>query len=333
MSNLTIESLRGEFVESRQRVHVAVMDVDGERVASAGDPSFPTFMRSAAKPFQAMPAILDGAVGHYHVTAEELAVACASHNGEDRHVEIVRGLLERIGCDESALECGPHRSLAIDLGVRVKGEKLPDDLQPQSRIASNCSGKHTLMLALARHRKWPVARYNRPDHPVQERCREEVARWSGVPASHMREGTDGCGVVSFQLPLEGVATAFARLGASHEAEAVMVRNAMMTHPHLVAGKQRLCTALMELYPKQVVTKVGAGGVYGAALPTHGLGLALKVESGDNRGAMIALLWVLSELGLKPNPAKRLLRFARLPVLDTRNRIIGRVRPRGSLTFE
>ncbi len=333
MSDLTIEVVRGEAVESRHAVSVAVTDVDGRRVAIAGDPAFPTFMRSAAKPFQAMPSVLDGAFDRFKVTSEELAVACASHNSEARHVTIVRAFLARLDCSETDLACGPHRSLAIDLGVRLPGEKPPDDLQPPSRVASNCSGKHTLMLALARTHGWPIAGYHRPDHPVQRRCREEVARWSGVPVPDIVEGTDGCGVVAFRLPLHAMATAFARLGVSDAPEAVLIRNAMMTHPDLVAGAQRLCTEVMQTFPGEIVAKVGADGVYGAALPKRGLGLALKVESGDNRGAMVALITVLEQLGLNPNPSKRLLRFARLAVINTREEVVGRVRPRGKLSFE
>jgi L-asparaginase II len=333
VSDLTVEVVRGEAVESRHCVSVAVTDVDGRRVAVAGDPAFPTFMRSAAKPFQAMPSVLDGAFDRFKVTSKELAVACASHNSEAQHVAIVRDLLARIDCSETDLACGPHRSLAIDLGVRLPGERLPDDLQPPSRVASNCSGKHTLMLALARARGWPVAGYHRSDHPVQRRCREEVARWSGVAVSGLVEGTDGCGVVTFRLPLHAMATAFARLGVSDVPEAELVRNAMMAHPELVAGAQRLCTEVMQTFPGEVLAKVGADGVYGVALPQRGLGIALKVESGDNHGAMVALIAVLDQLGLKPNPAKRLLRFSRLAVINTREEVVGRIRPRGVLSFE
>jgi L-asparaginase II len=309
------------------------VDPTGRLVARSGDSQFPTFLRSAAKPFQAMPAVLDGAVERFDVTQEELAVACASHNSERRQVAIVRGLLERIDCAESDLACGPHRSLAVDLGVRPDGEMVPADLEPPSRLASNCSGKHTLMLALARAHGWRTAGYNAPSHPVQARCREEMARWAAVPAERMAEGTDGCGVVSFCLPLDAMAGAFARLGASDEPAAVIVRGAMLAHPDLVAGRQRLCTAVMQAYPGEIVAKVGADGVYGAALRKLGLGLALKVEDGDNRAAMVALIAILAHLGFSPDPRERLERFAAFPVLNTRGEQVGTFRARGALAAE
>jgi len=331
--SLTIESLRGSTAESVHRVSVAVVDEHGRLVARSGNPAFPTFLRSAAKPFQAMPSVADGAAEQYAVTAEELAVACASHNSERRQVALVRALLERIDCTETDLACGPHRSLAIDLGVRLEGEQMPADLEAPSRLASNCSGKHTLMLSLARARGWPTAGYHLPDHPVQRRCREEMARWSGVPAEAMLEGTDGCGVVSFCLPLEAMARAFAALAVSDEPAAVTVREAMLAHPDLVAGQQRLCTAVMQAYPGEIVAKVGADGVYGVGLPVRGMGFALKVEDGDNRSAMVALVAILAQLGLSPDPRERLERFAAFPVLNTRGEQVGTVRARRGLARE
>lgn len=330
---LIVESLRGTTPESVHRVSAAVVDGAGRRVAWSGDPRFPTFLRSAAKPFQAMPAVLDGAVAQFAVTPEELAVACASHNSERRQVAIVRGLLERIGCAEQDLACGSHRSLAVDLGVRLEGERVPGDLEAPSRLASNCSGKHTLMLAQARAQGWHTAGYHLPDHPVQRRCREEMARWSGIPADRMAEGMDGCGVVSFCLPLEAMATAFGRFGASDDPAARTIREAMLAHPDLVAGQHRLCTAVMQAYPGEIVAKVGADGVYGVALPRLGLGLALKVEDGDNRAAMVALIAILAQLGLTPDPRERLERFAAFPVLNTRGEQVGTIRAHGALATE
>jgi L-asparaginase II len=188
-----------------------------------------------------MPAVADGAVAQFSVTPQELAVACASHNSERGQVAVVRGLLARIDCTEADLACGAHRSLAIDLGVRAENEPPPADLEAPGHLASNCSGKHTLMLALARANGWPVAGYHRPEHKVQRRIRAEVARWSGMAESALIEGTDGCGVVAFCMPVRAMALAFARFGVSDDPAAAAVR-AMMAHPDMVAGRQRPCTA-------------------------------------------------------------------------------------------
>ncbi|MDH3498400.1 MAG: asparaginase [Gemmatimonadota bacterium] len=333
MSTLRIEARRGQAVESAHRVSVAVVDAEGRRVAAAGDARFPTFMRSAAKPFQAMPVVADGAAARFAITSAELALACASHNSEWRQVEIVEGLLTRIGCKESALACGPHRALALDLGVHLAGESRPDDLWPAGRLASNCSGKHTAMLALAVSKGWPTDGYHRAGHPVQERCRGEVARWMDLRPEQIGEGIDGCGVVSFQVPLEAMALGFARLGVSDEPAAMAVRGAMLQHPELVAGRRRLCTAAMQAYPGAVIAKVGADGVYGVTLPTRGLGVALKVEDGHPRATMVALVAVLERLELAPSPRETLSRFAEFPLVNTRDEPVGVMRASGDLTFE
>jgi L-asparaginase II len=142
---------------------------------------------------------------------------------------------------------------------------------------------------------------------------------------------DGCGVVTFQVPLERMAAAFARLGTDQDAAAARVRGAMLAHPDLVAGRYRLCTEVMRAYAGEIVAKVGADGVYGAALPRRGLGLAIKVEDGDARANMAALVAVLEQLGFARRPA--LARFARFPLPNTRDEIVGAVEVAGAITFE
>ena len=330
---MLVQSLRGGVVELVHRVSLAVVDNNGKRVAWTGDPGLRTFMRSAAKPFQAIPLVADGVMERYAITTEELALACASHNSEPRQVSVVRGLLAKIGCEEGALVCGPHRPLFRDFAVREPDAPRPHEVLPRSSLTSNCSGKHTGMLALAAHRGWPLSGYEQSDHPVQRRCKTEVARWCDVAVASIGEGVDGCGVVSFHVPLDAMALAFARLGASNEATAVAVRSAMMGHPDLIAGQDRLCTALMTLYPGEVLAKVGAAGVYGVALPKRGLGLALKLEDGHARATMAALLAVLEQLGLNPSPRSALPRFAEFPVLNTLGNRVGTLRASGQVTFD
>jgi L-asparaginase II len=333
VSGLIVEVRRSGAVESLHRASVAVVDPGGRRVAWSGDASFPTFMRSAAKPFQAVPLVADGAVDRFAIDGAELALACASHNSEMAQVEIVRRLLDRVDLTEACLACGPHRPLALELAVRLPGEPAPTDLAPPGRLASNCSGKHVGMLALARTHGWDVQGYHASGHPVQERCKVEVGRWTDLSPDAIQEGVDGCGVVSFRVPLERMALGFARLGTSEDAAARAVRDAMLAHPQLVAGKNRLCTALMQAYPGQVVAKVGADGVYGVALPRRGLGLALKVEDGHARATMVALLAALEQLGLEPRPRDALPRFAEFPVINTRDEPVGVMRAAGRLSFE
>src|SRR5882762_3420611 len=202
-----IESYRGSVVESRHAVHVAVVDSNGRLVASAGDPDYRTFWRSAAKPFQAMPLVQDGVVERFGLTREDLALACASHSSEPAQVALVREFLQRVGCSERDLMCGPHRPLsdAVAKDYETRGVRL-------TAVSSNCSGKHTGMLALARHHGWPTEFYTRLDHPVQQRLLSEVAEWSGVERSRIGTATDGCGVVCYAMPLRNMAGAYAKLG-------------------------------------------------------------------------------------------------------------------------
>src|SRR3989442_8644710 len=258
LPTMRVEQIRGGRTETVHQVHVAVVDADGALVARAGDPSFVTFWRSAAKPFQAMAMVAEGAADRYGLTREDLALCCASHSSEPAQVERVRELLQKIGCSERDLRCGPHPPLsdAVAKDYEQRGVRL-------TAVYSNCSGKHAGMLALARHRGWPPEDYQRLEHPVQQRCWDEVARWTGLARSEIGTGVDGCGVVCFSLPLKNMAWAYARL-ANAEREtrnaeqpstapvepfrvprsAFRVVEAMLRHPELIAGDRRPCTEMM-----------------------------------------------------------------------------------------
>jgi L-asparaginase II len=191
------------------------------------------------------------------------------------------------------------------------------------------------MLALARFHGWPTQGYERAGHPVQDRILSAVAEWTGVPSGKIHLGVDGCTTVCFGLPLEAMAAAYARLVTSDRPAARQVREAMMRHPHLVAGAGRFCTALMEALPGQVLAKIGAEGVYSAALSASGLGIALKVEDGDMRAAAPALVGVLGQLaalGAPGLPAKVLEEWGHQPIRNTRGEVTGELRPAGRLRF-
>src|SRR5207249_3056680 len=290
---LFVESYRGSVLESRHTVHVAVVDAAGRLVASAGDPDYRTFWRSAAKPFQAVPLIEDGAVERFGLNRQGLALACASHSSEPAQVALVREFLQRIGCSERELMCGPHRPLsdAVAKDYETRGVRL-------TAVYSNCSGKHTGMLALAKHHGWPTEFYARVEHPVQQRCLKAVAEYTDVAAKEIGVAVDGCGVACFVLPLRNMALAYTRIPAA-------ILEAMVLHPELIAGEGRPCTEMMRAHPGRVVAKVGAEGVYSAALIREGLGVTLKVEDGHSLASALAIASVLAELGLKPQPASLL----------------------------
>lgn len=326
-----VVSARGDFIESTHAVSVAVCSADGHLRASSGNLGRVTVLRSAAKPFQALPLLADGAADRFGVTDEEVALACASHNSERSQVAMVAAWLERIGCTEEDLACGPHPPLSRDLAIR--GPDTPKaDPALRSPVASNCSGKHTGMLTLARHHDWDLAGYNTRGHAVQDRILETLSEYVDFPAGWIGQAVDGCAAVTFALPLTNAATGFARLVTWDDAEPRRIVRAMTVRPDLIAGHGRLCTDLMRAFPGKVLAKVGAEGVYGAALIEEGLGLALKVENGDWRACNVALLAVLEQLGLDLDGAPALDRYRRLPVKNTRRERVGVIEARGEIAI-
>jgi len=332
---MLVENRRGSVVESRHVVHVAVVDAAGKLVAAAGDPDLVTFWRSAAKPFQALPLVEDGAVDHFTLTRQDLALACASHSSEPAQVTLVREFLQRIGCSERELMCGPHRPLsdAVAKDYETRGVRL-------TAVYSNCSGKHTGMLALAKHHGWPTEFYAHIEHPVQRRCLKSISDYTDVPANDIGVAVDGCGVATFALPLRNMALAYAKLGKRATGNGTRtdvdvsrfsfpvsrITEAMLHHPDLVAGEGRPCTEMMRAHPGRVVAKVGAEGVYSAALLREGLGVTLKVEDGHSVASALAIAAVLAELGLKPQPASLL----KKPITNSRGETVGEMRVNGGL---
>ena len=281
---IVVDLVRGAAVESTHLVHAVVVDVDGAVVAAWGDAARLTHPRSAVKPLQALPLVETGAADAFGCTDTELALACASHNGEPGHVEAVDAWLERIRCSHADLECGVQEGR----GATVAG--------------NNCSGKHAGFLTVARHLGVETAGYIRPDHPVQQLVTAALAETTGAALDPAVAGTDGCGIPVHPVPLRSLALAAARFGApdGHWSEqrtvaATRLAAAMVAEPWFVAGTNRLCTDLMREASGVVVVKVGAEGVQFAALPRLGLGIALKAEDGSLRASEVALGHVLVAL--------------------------------------
>lgn len=324
-NHCSVEVVRDTLVESRHRVHVAVVDADRRLRAYAGDPELVTYFRSAAKPFQALPVVDDGAADRFGLTEAEMAVVCGSHAGSRTHVRAVESILRKIGADAEALACGPHAP--FDRGTRRELEEA--QLEPV-RIHNNCSGKHAGMLALARVRGWDSDGYEQAEHPVQGRVLSEVSRWAEVPAEAIGYGVDGCGVTCFALPLFNMALAFASLSAAArrgEEGPSRVIDAMTGHPEMVAGRGRLCTEIMRRTEGRLFAKIGAEGVYCVGVPGAELGIALKVEDGSTRAVGPAVLGVLGELDLISEDDLGALHSLAYPELhNTRGEVVGQIRP-------
>ncbi|HEX2210007.1 MAG TPA: asparaginase [Longimicrobium sp.] len=320
-----VEVTRGAVVESRHRVHVAVVDADGTLRAFSGDPDWVTFWRSAAKPIQAVPIIDDGAMERFGILPRELALACGSHSGTAAHVKVAEALLERIGVTAEALACGPHSPFDDD----TRRDLVEQGLEPV-RLHNNCSGKHAGMMAIARARGWDVDGYQRVEHPVQARLLTEVARWTQMPPEAIGLGVDGCGVVTYALPLRQMALAYAGLAAAArrgEPGPAAVVHAMAAHPEMVAGEGRICTDLARITEGRVFAKTGAEGVYCVGVPGAELGIAIKVEDGNVRAVAPAVAGVLRELDLISEDDFGALHAYVFPeVANTRGEVTGQVRP-------
>lgn len=321
-----VEVLRGDRVESVHAVDLAIVDPAGDTVLRAGTVDEAVFARSAVKPFQALPLLEDGVADRFGITSEEMALCCGSHSGEPEHVAVARGILEKIGLGEEDLACGPHApfSSAATRALRAEGRE-------PGRLHNNCSGKHAGMLALARGSGWDIDGYRAIDHPVQQRVLDEVARWTRVKRDRIGTAIDGCGVVTFAVPVERLAGAFARLvdaAGDSGGPAARIVAAMGAHPHRVAGSNRLCTAIMEMTDGRIIAKVGAEGVYGAAAVDRSWGIALKARDGARRAAESALVEVLVVAALLTEEEASGLERWRRPVLrNTRDEAVGAVRSR------
>ena len=325
-SEILVKVWRGDYVESLHRGSIAVVDTAGSVVAAVGDPDYYTFMRSAAKPIQALAVIESGAYATYGLTERELAVVCASHSSEPYHVENVLGILAKVGLDETHLRCGTHLPTH-----GPSAQALVREGRSPTSVHCNCSGKHSGMLTVARQMGWTLDDYWRREHSLQRLCRENVAAVAGYPIDKMGTATDGCGVSVFALPLRNMAQAFARLANPDDprsafsperaAAARLVAHSMRAYPEMVGGTGRLCTALMRATP--VVAKSGAEGVYCFGIPGRSLGVALKIDDGNARGTHPTAVRVLEQLGLLSAEAAAALEPFRRPAnINNRGENVG-----------
>ena len=322
--HLDVEVTRGETIESRHRVHAAVVGATDALIGGSRDHGLVTMWRSCSKMFQVLPFLSSGGFDTLDWGSEELALACASHSGEPEHVAVAARMLAAIGLEEGDLACGPHEPLSAR-GARI----VRDSGRAPTRLHNNCSGKHAAMLARAHTAGWPTHGYERAEHAVQRSCLNEVANWSGVSVDDMPIAVDGCGVTVMALPLDRMALAYARWGRAISAGDELPRRtaeAIRAHPHLLGGTDRFDTVLLEETNGAVISKVGAEGVHCLTVPAAGLGLAIKVEDGALRAQHIAVLKLLQVLQVLPETlSPRLAEWIVKPIRNTRGEVVGEVR--------
>jgi L-asparaginase II len=329
-SEILAKVIRGATVESIHRGHLVVLDGAGSEVARLGDPETITFIRSSAKPFQAIPFLLSGAAERFDFTESEVALACASHSGEEMHTKIAAKMLEKIGLSEADLRCGAHLPFN-----EKRAEEIIRAGEKPSQLHNNCSGKHAAMLALAKHTGADLKTYERLEHPVQQAILEVVAQFTETEAGDIPIGIDGCAAPNFALTVRAMAKSFAKLILPPEDFSLELREAcrrivaaMLKYPELIGGSERLDTLLMQAARGQFISKIGADGVWlCGVLPSQrwktGLGICLKVEDGDDKRARAAItVEVLRQLGIFA--ADTLNEYSPLPIKNRRGDEVGRV---------
>lgn len=339
---------RGGHLESSHSGSIVVVDSNGRILALCGDPNLRTCIRSAAKPFQAIPLLEYGGVEEYDLTGDEIAVTCASHGGEAVHVSTVAALLRKGEFDEEDLLCGAHppydEKAAAEL--RATGEE-------PSALHNNCSGKHAGMLLATQAMDLPSSDYINAGHPLQATMRSTLAEFAGVAADEVPIAIDGCGVPAFFLTLYRAAYAYARLMAPATVEryaesASTVVEAMTTFPYNVAGAWSITTPLMQAFGGELLAKEGAEGFYAMALAPSmrealtarlGLaddcaaGIALKIDDGSmTRGRNPVILRTLELLGLDATAAPELQRYREWPLRNVVGTLVGEVRAEFELEF-
>ena len=296
---------RGGISESRHAGFIAIADSTGKALLTSGplDQDRVAFLRSSAKPFQAIPLLETGAADAFELTPAEIALACASHNGQPEHTRQVQAMLDKAGLRVDQLLCGAHYPYHPS-----DADALRREGRAPSNLHSNCSGEHTGMLLTCKHMGWPTEDYTEPEHPLQQAILNAVADFAGLNPSEIATGRDGCSVVCFGLTTLQMATAFARLaqpaywekqGNPDRARAVTrITEAMYTHPFNVAGTGRGDTDLMEAAPGgRIFSKGGAEAVWCMGFPQRGVALAVKIEDGANRAEPAILSRILRTTGL------------------------------------
>lgn len=331
---VVVEITRGPMVESRHRGAIAAVDASGAPVLSIGDVAAPVYPRSAVKALQALPLIESGAAAAFGLTDAELALACSSHNAEPMHVAAARRMLAKAGLDETALECGAQwPRLEADRTVMARTGARP------APIHNNCSGKHAGMLALGRHLMLATAGYVDAGHPIQQRVRATLEAMTGESLGVAPCGIDGCSIPTYAVPLTALARAFARFAVpkrQEPARAAAIRRltaACFAHPEMVAGTGRYCTEVLTALAGVAFVKTGAEGISCAALPTLGVGVALKCDDGAGRASeamMSAVLLALLGRTLDEDQAAAVSAAGFPTIRNWRGREVGTVRVAGPL---
>jgi L-asparaginase II len=329
---ILVEIWRGKRSESRHRGAIAVADATGKLVFALGDVDAAVYPRSAVKALQALPLVESGGADRFGLTGSEIALTCASHSGEPIHTEAASAILAKIGRDGSCLECGAHWPIAESAqhALAARGDR-------PSALHNNCSGKHAGFVCLAVDRKVEPDRYIDPEHKVQQIVRKALEEMTGTSLTDATVAIDGCSIPTYAIPLSALATAFAKLASGvglapdRAAAAKRIRESVAQHPHMVAGTGRFDTEMMSVLRERAFTKTGAEGVFCAALPETGFGIALKCDDGSTRAAELMMARMLACYVVLREHERQSLAPRLVPILRNWNGMeVGSIRPAGPL---
>ena len=340
-----LELTRGGIVESTHFGSFVVVDSNGEILFSHGNASEVTFLRSSSKPFQVLPFIEARGDQYFHLTSEELAIMCGSHDGSDIHLRVIQEIQKKVGISENDLLCGVQPPLDPEVAdkLKIKGEAPTPNRH-------NCSGKHTGMLAFAAMKNLSLSSYIEPDHPIQKLILDAFAGMCKMNSSQVIVGIDGCSVPAFAVPLYNSALAYARLcdpkdfGEVRSTACKRITTAMLSNPVMVAGPKRFDTRLIQVGKKKIIAKAGAEGFFSVGImpdaldvDSPGIGIAIKVSDGDqkNRVRPSIVLEILKQMHLlKEAELNALSEFGPvIKITNWRNVIVGESRPSIHLTNE
>lgn len=331
-AEILVRVIRGYITESVHRGHLLIIDGAGNEIVSLGNPETVCFIRSSAKPFQAIPFLLSGAAERFGFSDMEIALACASHSGEKIHVETAAKMLEKTGLSEADLRCGAH----LPFDEKCAEEMIRNSEKP-TQLHNNCSGKHAAMLAFAKHIGADIKTYEQNKNPIQQAILETISRFTETPPNEIPIAVDGCAAPNFALSIRAMAKGFVKLvfpPANFDEDlreaCRKIITAMMNYPEFVGGSERLDTLLMNAARGRIISKIGAEGVWlCGVLPSpefkKGLGIAMKIEDGDDKRARaVVAVEVLRQLGIFNS--ETLTNISPLPIKNRRGDLVGNVVP-------
>jgi L-asparaginase II len=315
---------RSNRIESIHKGSICVADSQKNIIYSIGDPTKKVFLRSSAKPIQAVALVNSGAIDRFKISHEELAIICASHSGEDFHREAVKSVLDKIGLTEEDLDCGVANPYNPDMINEVikKGER-------PSPLYNCCSGKHAGMLALCRYYNYPVKGYAEPEHPVQQLILKTTAELLECRKEDITIGIDGCGIPTFMITLHQAAYLYSLLACGSDGKGKykeafgQIQESMTTCPRMVNGDKEFCTDLISLSKGKIIGKVGAEGIYCVAVPEKQIGICVKISDGNERGVYPVTIHILKQLGiLNDNDIEKLKLWAYPPIKNHKGKVVG-----------